>query len=442
MAATSGARVKHLLEQVLRLAPADRTEFLSRTCGDDDDLRREVESLAAAGLEAGAFLQWPAAPSGVSLVLSTFGDVQARQRSPRAAHLPLGALINGRYRVEQFAGEGGMGAVYRVMDTARSRTLALKTVSGQTSSFVNLFKIEFRTLASLRHPHLAQSHDFEPIVGSDDYCFTMDFVEGRSILDATDGAGWTTVVELIVQLCRVLAYVHSRGIIHRDIKPNNVLVTADGALKLVDFGLVGSALNGGQTMGTPAYLAPELFDGRSGDHRGDLYSLGVLAYQLLCRQLPFAGGGVAEVLRPPAPTPVFPGHLDVPPWLRDIVLRLCAAQPADRFRGGNEVIEAVNRGGALSYPIETTATRESYVVSGRFVGRDAELAALAAHVEGRLRGATATPPLFFIGGQSGVGKTRLVGELRHALQVDRYMFVAGHCFEGAAAEYGAFAEAI
>ena len=439
MARTSDPRVKHLLEEVLTRAPADRAGFLVTACGGDEDLRREVASLAAAGEEAGAFLQSPAA---VSHPPSSMHDSSHWQRSPRATRLNTGALINGRYRVEQFAGEGGMGAVYRVYDTARSRTLALKTMSGQ-APFVNLFKIEFRTLASLRHPHLAQSHDFEPVVGTADFCFTMDFVEGSNILDATAGAGWTTVVDLMVQLCRALAYVHSRGIIHHDIKPNNVLVDAAGTLKLVDFGLVGSASNGSQVIGTPAYLAPELFDGSPGDRRGDLYSLGVLAYHLLCRHLPFSSVGVAEVLHHRTRTPAFPDHLDVPPWLRDVVLRLCATNPADRFRGGNEVIEAINRGGKLSYPIETTATSQSYVVSGRFVGRDAELAALSAHVERRLHGAPpASHPLLFVGGQSGVGKTRLVGELRHQLQVDRHTFVEGRCFEGAAMEFGAFSEAI
>ena len=136
-----------------------------------------------------------------------------------------------------------MGSVYRVSDTALSRTLALKAIRGRPH-FVNLFKIEFRTLVELAHPHLAQSYDFEPIAGSQDYCFTMEFVEGRDILEATEGVRWPDIVDLIVQLCRVLAYVHNRGIVHRDIKPTNVLVRDDGTLKLVDFGLVGS---GGDT---------------------------------------------------------------------------------------------------------------------------------------------------------------------------------------------------
>lgn len=445
MAVTSGARVKQLLEEALSRAPADRAGFLISACGDDEDLRREVESLAAAGEEAGAFLQTPAAPSNVSFLLSSVhADLTPGDPHEHARRFSACEVINGRYRVEHFAGEGGMGAVYRVLDTARSRTLALKTVRGGQTPFVNLFKLEFRTLVGLRHPYLAQSYDFEPIAGTSDYCFTMDFIEGRTILDATDGADWSAIVEFLVQLCRVLAYVHSRGVIHRDIKPNNVLVCTDGTLKLVDFGLVGSAPDGRQMMGTPAYLAPELLDGSHGDHRGDLYSLGVLAYQLLCRRLPFSGFGVADVLYQHAhETPVFPDNLDVPRWLRDVVLRLCAKQPADRFRGANEVIEAINRDGALSYPIETTGTREGYVLSGRFVGRDEEMQALSTHVERRLRDeGSATGPLLFIGGHSGVGKSRLVRELRHVLQVDRFAFVEGYCFEGAAAEYGAFAEAI
>jgi tetratricopeptide (TPR) repeat protein len=421
-------RIKQLLEEVLGRAPADRAAFLDHACGSDRELRREVESLASASEAASGFLQQPVPVP--SFTISMSGSLPS-PLSPvtLADRFRTGAVINGRYRVEAFAGEGGMGSVYRVTDLVRSRSLALKVVSGQ-ALLIDLFKIEFRTLAGLRHPHLAQSHDFEPIVGTPDFCFTMDFIEGRTIFDATEGTGWPGVVEYVVQLCRALAYVHSRGIVHRDIKPTNVLVDGSGAVKLLDFGLVGSG-RGGPAMGTPSYLAPELFEGRPGDHRSDLFSLGVLMFQLLCRRLPFD-----------STQPVFPNGSDAPEWLQGIVHRLCSSQPADRFRSGNEIIAAINHGGGLRYPTETMATRESYVVSGRFVERDAELAVLSTHVEARVRGAERTPPTLLIGGHSGVGKSRLIGELRHRMQTDEYRFVDGHCFEGAASEYGAFAEAI
>src|SRR5207244_925917 len=150
---------------------------------------------------------------------------------------------------------------------------------------------------------------------------------------------WQRVLDLVVQLCRVLAYVHNRGVVHRDIKPNNVLVQRDGIVKLLDFGLVGTGNELSEAMGTPAYLAPEIREAHRGDHRSDLYSLGVLTYQLLTRRLPFTGFDVTDLLRQHAYAPVvWPEGSDIPAWLQDVVTQLCAKQPSDRFRGANQVI--------------------------------------------------------------------------------------------------------
>jgi tetratricopeptide (TPR) repeat protein len=438
MAGARAARVKELLEEALQYAAAQRAAFLADACGDDVELCHEVQSLASAYDDAGQFLEVQTSPSGAT----TFGASGGGSPPDHTDRMAIGTLINGRYRIEGVQGKGGMGVVYRVTDTARSRLLALKTIRGRPA-LLNLFKTEFRTLVHLRHPNLAQSYDFEPMSGSPDYCFTMDFVDGQNILDTSEGAGWHSIVDLLVQLCRVLAYVHSRGIVHRDIKPNNVLVCPDGTLKLVDFGLVG----GGEmehVIGTPAYLAPELIDGGRGDQRSDLYSFGILAYQLLCRRLPFSAVNVADMLYQHAySAPTFPNDVDAPSWLMGIVLRLCAKQPADRFRGANQVIEAINRHTGGAYPIETTVTRESYVLSGRFVGRQEHLTELTSFVARRLQSGRGAAPLFaWVTGQSGLGKSRLVRELRHAVQLDRRTFVEGHCFEGAVAEYSAVAEAL
>lgn len=435
-----GARVKAVFVEALQRPSSERAAFLLAACGADEELRRDVESLATAYEDAGTFLECPAANvlADTGSIGSLLTSVAIADRTERFA---VGEVINGRYLVESIVGAGGMGAVYRVIDTASGRAMALKTICGR-QAVVDLFKIEFQTLVHLRHPNLAESYDFGPVAGSDDYVFTMELVDGADILDATRDESWQDIVPLLVQLCRVLAYVHSRGIVHRDIKPNNVLVTAGRTVKLVDFGLAGVATEREGIRGTPAYLAPEVMARGGVDHRSDLYSLGVLAYQLVCRRLPFAASGVADMLYQHAYSPpCIPEDVDIPGWLADIVLRLCAKDPADRYRGANQVIEAINRHSDPAYPIETTVTRESYVLSGRFVGRESELETLVRFASQRLNAAVGpSPPVIWIGGQSGFGKSRLVRELRHAVQLDRRTFIEGNCFEGAVGEYGAFAE--
>jgi tetratricopeptide (TPR) repeat protein len=445
MSAARWPHLKELLNEALQRSGSERTAFLDDTCGDDAELRREVESLAAAHADAGGFLEAPVslAVTGATRLIATLDTwaTPAPVSAPRE-RFPLGTLINGRYRVEDIAGEGGMGSVYRVSDTALHRTLALKTIRGGPH-FLNLFKIEFRTLAELTHPHLAQSYDFEPIAGSRDSCFTMEFVEGRNIFDVTDGAGWHGIVDSIVQLCRVLAYVHNRGLVHRDIKPTNVLVRDDGTIKLVDFGLVGTGSDAEYVMGTPAYLAPEIVRRETTDHRADLYSLGILLYQLLYRRLPFSGLAPSDVLYPHAhSSPRIPDRVDIPPWLGEVALRLSARLPSDRYRSANQVIEAINAAGSLHYPIETAVTRESYVLSGRFVGRQDELEKLSSFVADRLGERSAAGPFALVSGQSGIGKSRLVKELRHSLQLNDRTFIEGNCFEGAGSEYGAVGDAV
>lgn len=441
-------RIKAVSAAALDRPESERLPFIAAACGGNLDIEHEVHSLLASVAQAsnlfeGSSFLLPEAAAEILSETTRFTTPRMRARFDRAAaRFQRGDLVNGRYRVESLAGEGGMGSVYRVSDTATGRTLALKALGGRIRS-VNLFKIEFRTLVELSHPHLARSYDFEPIAGSDDYLFTMDFVDGVNIFETAITLPWPSVLDLVVQLCRALAYVHNRGVVHRDIKPNNVLVAPDGVVKLLDFGLAGTGDELLAAMGTPSYLAPEIQDAHRGDHRSDLYSLGVLTYQLLTHRLPFTGVDVTDLLRQHAYAPIiWPDGSDVPAWLKGIVTQLCAKQPADRFRGANQVIESINQLGGLQYPVDTVATRESYVVSGRFVGRQQELDTVSAFVTQRLTGSTDAAPMVFLAGASGVGKSRLLRELRHKAQLDRQRFIEGHCFEGAAAEYAPLAEAL
>ena len=354
-------------------------------------------------------------------------------------------VYNARYERGAPIGQGGMGAVYRAIDRQHpDRLLAMKSIrAGRVSeSSLTLFKAEFKAMSEMRHPNIARVYDFERIQGTDDYLFTMELVEGANIFDATRDATMDTLLGLIVQTCRALSYVHSRKLIHFDLKPANIMVDRSGTVKVLDFGLVGARAHDGGTAYacTPAYVAPERLDAtRTVDHRADLYSLGVTWFELLCRRLPFQGGNAAEVLRLHRTAPLQfddEARARIPAWMREIIERLCAKDPADRFRSGNAVIEAINNAGKHSFEVETSATRDSYCFAGQLVGREQQLDALADFVYGRLGDARARPePVMLVAGPSGGGKSRLMLELRHRAQMSRLVFVEADCYEGSLSEY-------
>src|SRR6266550_2439235 len=431
------ARVAELFASALERPPEERSLYLSAK-GADAAMQAEVLSLLRAHDTEGP--------------LDRIADQLSGARGAHAARLTgshrfePGTILNGVYRIAAVRGEGGMGVVYRAVDQLRDRTVALKTVRADALSReqIELFKAEFRTLRELNHPNVAAAFDFEPIHETDAYLFTMEYVEGRTIFQATEGADWPEVLDLLVPVCRALAYVHTRQFIHFDLKPENVLVNHQGAVKVLDFGVAGlkPAVGGGTTRwrGTLQYMAPELMtSAEQVDHRADLYSLGIMAYELLCRRLPFnASTPISWAAQHHTAPLVFDAAAQarLPEWLRHVVERLCAKLPADRYRSANAIIEDLNRQGGRAYEVETKQTRESYVLSSRFVGRDAERQEILRFASRRLTGDTPEPPALFVGGVSGVGKSRLMREVRLQAQLSRMVFVEGTCYEGSFVEYG------
>jgi tetratricopeptide (TPR) repeat protein len=356
-------------------------------------------------------------------------------RSGRPATLEVGALVNGRYAIDAHLGTGGMGVVYRARDTLHDhRLVALKTIraDGARRARISMFKAEFRMMAELRHPHVAEVYDFEPVHGCDDlYLFTMEYVPGQDAFEATEGAPLSRVIDLIVQACRALSYVHSRQIVHFDLKPSNVLVGDDRRVKVVDFGVAGAAREDrGGLRGTPHYMAPELTaESTQIDHRADLYALGIMAYELLLRRLPFEGRTLLELVHAHHSCELPLDEGDLPGWLASVLRRLCAKEPDQRFRSANDVIAAINAGGGFAHELETKETRESYVVSSRFVGRATERDRLWAFVRARAQSPPGEGPMMLVAGQSGVGKSRLVRELRRLCQLHRLPFIEADCHE-------------
>ena len=333
--------------------------------------------------------------------------------------------VSRRYRIVAPLGQGGMGSVYRAIDRLTGEALALKrvflsaddeasTVSSPgsiTNPRVALAQ-EFQSLATLRHPHIIGVRDYGFDAEGQPY-FTMDLVENaQTIVEACQGQPLINRVELLVHVLHALAYVHRRGFIHRDLKPGNVLV-ADGIARVLDFGLSVTADQAAGTVGTLAYMAPEVLYGGATGPASDLYALGVIAYEAFTGRHPFnkhdAGSLVTHIL---TTMPDIRSAALEPP-IAAILERLLAKQAADRYADAGQVIEAFSQAVGHSFQQEITATRESFLQAARLVGRAAELSQLKGALAQAMNGHGSA---WLIAGESGVGKSRLVDELRtHAL---------------------------
>jgi tetratricopeptide (TPR) repeat protein len=340
-----------------------------------------------------------------------------------------------------------MGAVYSVRDTIHpDRPTALKILGAARPDREALrrFRAEFGLLAQLTHPNLTPVYDFDTQDETGLCFFTMELVDGVDLESAIGGAGWRDVLEPIVAVCRALAFIHSRRIIHFDVKPSNIMVTADGTAKVLDFGIAElvQAVGGLELCGTPGFIAPELLQvSPSVDQRADLYSLGITLYRLLYGQMPGASdtpglrsnsrGGVALAVDD-----------RVPSWLNAIVLRLTDPSPAARFSSANAVIDAINAGSGLQFALQTDETRQSYVLSSAFVGRGTELDRLLSFVRRRVVDETVDVGGISVVGDAGAGKSRILRELRHRVQFAGLAFVECDCYETDEAELGPLCDAL
>jgi serine/threonine-protein kinase len=250
-------------------------------------------------------------------------------------------VLAGRYRLEQRIASGGMGEVWRAFDGVLGRTVAVKCLlawAPDEPTFVDRFHAEARTMATISHPGVVEVYDFgdDPAVG---VYLVMKFIEGESLartLARTGRLSAEVTMRLVAEAAEALHAAHGNGVIHRDVKPGNLLLRPDGSVLLTDFGIAGSAGANGHTatgslVGTASYMAPERADGRPATARSDIYSLGVVAYRCLAGHLPFVGDSPVEVaLRhvhdEPPPLPA-----EVPPRVREIVERAMAKDPAERW---------------------------------------------------------------------------------------------------------------
>jgi serine/threonine-protein kinase len=290
--------------------------------------------------------------------------------------LPPGYMVGGAYKISRKLGIGAMGVVYRGDDVKLNRPVALKflnPVMADSNEAVDLFRSEARALAKLNHPNIVQIYAFGEESGW--YYFAMELVAGRTLAEHLESEGRIRpdrCAATLRQICEALEASHEGGMIHRDLKPANVIIMQNEKAKVMDFGLAGVAATAtGRAMGTPRYMSPEQALGLKVDPRADLYSLGVMAYEMLVGDVPFEGENYRKTLElhvhAPVPSPR-QRRPDVPREWDFFVRDLLAKRPEERPSSAAAVIKRLDAlmGGNKSQLDEREITKDPLVEADRF----------------------------------------------------------------------------
>jgi serine/threonine protein kinase/tetratricopeptide (TPR) repeat protein len=328
------ARIRGVLDGALGLAPADRARYLDSVCAGDHQLRRQVDTLLASHHQAQTFLENPA-----SLLIDDHADVPDDISGRRI----------GSYAVERRIGVGGMGEVYLAHDTNLNRRVALKLMSVRFSleeDRLRRFRQEALAVSALNHPNILVIHDFGECDGRP--FMVTEFVAGQTLRQRMRGVALPLheAVSIGLQVANALAAAHAGGIVHRDVKPENVMVRPDGYVKVLDFGLAKLAdartaaddpnvlrTTPGMVMGTPRYMSPEQARGHDLDTRSDIWSFGAMLYEMVSGEPPFSGATPADLIAAILNVEPVPLELKVPavsPALGRLVARSLRKSRLDR----------------------------------------------------------------------------------------------------------------
>ncbi|MGH9855444.1 MAG: serine/threonine-protein kinase, partial [Blastocatellia bacterium] len=325
-------QIDQLLEEALERRPEERAAFLAVACGGDESLRQEVESLLRSDGAAESFIEEPV----VALAADVLAEYHVR------------ALIGQRishYKILSRLGAGGMGEVYLAEDSKLSRKVALKLLPAEftrDAGRVRRFKQEARAASALNHPNILTI--FEIGEANEAHYIATEFIDGQTLRERLKGGRLSpsAALDIAAQIAVALAAAHGAGITHRDIKPENVMLRRDGIVKVLDFGLAklterrpaavdteGPTIekvstDQGTVMGTVGYMSPEQARGQEADHRSDIFSFGVILYEMLSGRRAFSGDSAVEVLNAilkEEPPEIGESNTKVSPQLEKIVRR-------------------------------------------------------------------------------------------------------------------------
>jgi hypothetical protein len=317
-------------------------------------------------------------------------------------------LVGRRYELRTLVGRGGMGEVHRAIDHRSGQEVALKRFELALDRHVEQqkFRREFHVLARLRHPRVVEAYDY----GVDDGrpFYTMELLDGRDLRDLAP-MPWRDACPVLRDVASALAFVHTHGLLHRDVAPRNVRCTSDGRAKLLDFGMLATMGVSDEIVGTLPSIAPEMILGLPMDGRADLFGLGALGFWLVTGRHPQRVRSLEDLLRngrrpPPAPSSLVP---EIPAALDELLLALLSVEPLARPGSAAEVIERLGAIGGLAPAPELEVAR-GYAHSAELVGRRREVGIARTHIG---RALTGRGGVLLVEGDSGMGKTRLLREI-------------------------------
>jgi serine/threonine protein kinase/predicted Zn-dependent protease len=356
-------QVKQIFQAAIELAPAERAPYFAEVCADDPSLRAEIESLIAAHQQPGSFMNTPA----VDLAAEFHGR-------------PLLGQSLGHYRVLSLLGKGGMGEVYLAEDTRLNRRVALKLLPAEftrEAERVRRFIREARAASALNHPNIITIHEIgqaSPELGGIHF-IAEEFVEGQTLRQRLAGGRMKLdeTIEIASQIAAALGAAHEAGIVHRDIKPENVMLRRDGYVKVLDFGLAKLTERGregeterrrdgetlslrpsvspslrlsiptdpGVVMGTASYMSPEQARGQEVDNRSDIFSLGVVLYEMVTGHPPFRGAAAADVISAilnDDPAPLSQSVAEAPEEIERIVAKALRKDREERYQNVEDLL--------------------------------------------------------------------------------------------------------
>ena len=367
-------KIKSVFDAVQEIEFEKREKFLKDACGNDLELRREVERLIDSLDNAKSFMEQPAAGEAASL----FEEKKTLMANHTTGNLQDGKFVAGtilanRYRIIGLLGKGGMGEVFKAEDIKLNQTVALKFLPDKLekdSSALSRFHSEARVARQVSHPNVCRVFDIGEIENR--HFLSMEFIDGddlSSLLRRIGRLPSDKAIEISRQLCFGLAAIHDAGILHRDLKPANVIVDGKGKARITDFGIAGveAEIAGDELrVGTPAYMSPEQITGKEVTQKSDIYSLGLLLYEIFTGKQTFQADSIPDLLRKQQTTaPTNPSEVlkDIDPIVEKTILQCLEKNPPERPKNALQVAMMLPGGNPLEAAIAAGETPSPEMVA-------------------------------------------------------------------------------